>query len=234
MITSNCELCNKEIIRNGNRAGRFCSLECKTKWQRTQKPVNKKWLEQKYLVEKLSTYEIGRLVKRDPKSVYRWLKDYEIPTRPRGQNLSEKDGYMLKPGTINPFKGRTHTEETKKTLSIKASVPKPWLRGPNNGMYGRTGESNPNFIDGSSPERQRVYASSKWKELIRRVYKRDNRKCVRCKAVHSTSNKLHIHHIKSWAGNPEFRFDFYNVILLCKSCHNWVHSAANTEKEYLS
>lgn len=234
MITSICKQCPKEIVRRGKRVGQFCSVQCKADWQKTQKPVTKEWLEQKYLIEKLSTYDIADLVNRNPKRVYDWLIDYEIPTRPRGLNLAGKDNYMHQPNAINPFQDKQHTDETKRILSIKASVPKPWLRGKKNGMHGRNGKNNPNYIDGSSPERQRLYATSEWKELIRQVYKRDNYKCTRCKSTNKKGHRLHAHHIKSWAGHSELRFNLSNIITLCELCHNWVHSLANTEKKYLS
>src|SRR5262245_57040758 len=39
--------------------------------------------------------------------------------------------------------------------------------GAQNPMHGRCGAQNPRWIDGSSPERQRLYAQSFWKELVR-------------------------------------------------------------------
>lgn len=112
---------------------------------------------------------------------------------------------------------------------------KKWgLSGKANGMFGRCGDKNPRWIDGSSPERQTMYARSFWKELVRTVYARDGYKCLRCGSAHTMSNRLHAHHVKSWAGNPDARFDLSNILTLCKLCHNWVHSKKNTKREYLS
>jgi 5-methylcytosine-specific restriction endonuclease McrA len=112
---------------------------------------------------------------------------------------------------------------------------KKWgASGKANGMFGRCGAENPRWIDGSSPERQRMYARSFWKELVRAVYARDGYKCVRCGAKHTGSNRLHAHHVKAWAGNVDTRFDLRNIITLCEGCHNWVHSKKNTRREYLS
>jgi len=88
MIKSNCKQCGVEIIRRGEKAGVFCSLACKGGWQRSQKPVDREWLYQKYVVEGLGTYRIGQIVGRDPKRVYEWLIGYGIPTRKRGWNLT--------------------------------------------------------------------------------------------------------------------------------------------------
>lgn len=195
--------------------------------------LDRDWLYLKYVTEGLSTYQIGKIVERNPKNVYQKLVDFGIPTRPRGLNLKNGDCYMMQENVVNPFSGRQHTEETKRILSKKASCEKPHLRGKRNGMSGRTGESNPHFIDGSSPERQRLYASGVWKEFVRNTLKRDGYKCVRCGAAHQTTNALHAHHIKAWAGNKELRFNADNVITLCKKCHNWVHSKQNADKDYI-
>ena len=42
---------------------------------------NKKWLQQKYTVEKKSTPEIGKILNCDPKTIWRWLKKLNIPIR---------------------------------------------------------------------------------------------------------------------------------------------------------
>jgi transposase-like protein len=112
---------------------------------------------------------------------------------------------------------------------------KTWaMSGAANGMYGKCGAQNPRWIDGSAPERQTMYARSFWKELAKVVLERDSYKCQRCNATHSGKNKLHAHHIKTWAGNPKSRFLLPNIIILCQTCHNWVHSKANVNNEYLS
>jgi hypothetical protein len=233
MIECRCEFCEKSFKRAGFKKGRFCSVSCKAKYQATQKPVNKEWLYQKYIVEGLSTYEIGAIVKRDPKRVYEWLKGYEIETRPRGDNLKDKDNYMKNPDAINPFFGKTHTEKTKRLLSKAASRPRPHLRGKNNGMYGKMGELNPRYIDGSSPERQKIYASSEWKAVARQVKKRDSYRCVKCGNKPLGYRNLHIHHIKTWAGNTQYRLDPSNLVCLCRECHKWVHSSANVGFDFL-
>lgn len=130
--------------------------------------------------------------------------------------------YMKQPGAINPFKGLRHTEETRKILSEKASIPKPYLRGSGNGMSGRTGVTNPNWKGGSSAERQRLYASADWKELVRIVRARDGCNCRKCGKAKWGIN-LHLHHIKPWATYPDLRFDPDNIITLCRDCHIEAH-----------
>lgn len=101
-----------------------------------------------------------------------------------------------------------------------------------NPMYGRFGSLNPNFVDGGSPERQRAYAQSIGRQFLRDVIRRDGYRCRRCGGEKPDRRGLHVHHIKPWAGNPELRFDGDNVVTLCRHCHAWVHSNANSEGEY--
>lgn len=191
------------------------------------------WLRQKYETEKLSTYEIGELVGRNPKGIYTKLIDFGIPTRPRGLNLKDKDNYMKIDGVANPFKGRQHSAETKSILSKKASIPKPHIRGQANGMSGRTGENNPNYKGGHSPERQRIYASGEFKSILREVFARDGYVCQRCGESKKEKRGIHGHHIKSWANHPSLRYDLENIVTLCRKCHNWVHSLANINREWI-
>lgn len=194
--------------------------------------VSKEWLEQKYIVEKLSTYDLGKILKCDPKTIYSKLVKYGIPTRRRGENLRSEDNYMQMQHT-NPFYGRTHSKKTKEILSQSASVPKPLLRGTGNGMYNRKGVLNHRYIDGSSPERQRLYCQSEWLSVERKVLKRDKYKCRRCGSPKKCYRGLHVHHLKSWAGNPDLRYELTNLVTLCNKCHNWVHSKLNVNKELI-
>lgn len=195
--------------------------------------LDPEWLRQKYQAEGLSTYDIGKLVGRDPKRIYEKLRDFGIPTRPRGENLKGADHYFRLGGKPGTFKGRKHTPETRRLLSVKASCPKPWIRGERNGMFGRCGPLNPNYKDGSSPERQRLCVSSRWKCVVRRVRKRDNDCCHRCAAPRSGPRSMHMHHVKPWAGNPELRFEVSNVVSICRACHEWLHSNDNFNRHYL-
>lgn len=111
---------------------------------------------------------------------------------------------------------------------------KHWgVSGKDNPMFGRTGENNPSYVDGGSPERQRLYVQGEGKKFLKGILKRDDYRCQRCSAPKRGKRSLHVHHIKPWAGNPSLRFDQENVITLCRDCHHWVHSKANIEGEYL-
>ena len=106
--------------------------------------------------------------------------------------------------------------------------------GPANGMHGRTGALNPRYIDGSSPERQRLYVQGAGRAFLNAILERDAYQCQRCGKSKAQPRSLHVHHVTPWAGNPTLRFESHNVVTLCAGCHRWVHSKKNTEREFLA
>ena len=107
------------------------------------------------------------------------------------------------------------------------------LFGEDNPMFGRNGDLNPNWKGGITPERQSFYVSEEWKNAVKEVFIRDNFACVICGQTHKDKNHpLHVHHIVSFR-IESLRADPNNLILLCKTCHNWVHSKQNINKQYI-
>lgn len=231
-----CKVCGKEIRRRGKRAGVFCSLECKSAWQREQKPVDKDWLYQKYIVEGLGTYEIGKLVNRDAKRVYEWLIGYGIPTRTKNEAIvamNQRADTLEK--RSKKALGRVLTQEQRAKIA-KARKGKcyPKLQGPANGMFGRRGEMSNNWQGGVTPERQALYSSVEWTDAVKVVWRRDGGTCQRCKTKYVRDmSTFHIHHLVSFAADRELRANPSNLLLLCSACHHWVHSKANTDGEFL-
>ena len=107
--------------------------------------------------------------------------------------------------------------------------------GKDNPMFGRHGNQNPNWKGGITPERQALYASSEWAEAVSQVWQRDNATCQRCgKYAHGKgNNSYHIHHIVSFEVE-QLRAEPGNLILLCRDCHNWVHSKDNADKDFIN
>jgi|APSaa5957512535_1039671.scaffolds.fasta_scaffold58389_2 hypothetical protein len=251
----NCKWCGIKLKRT---KGVFCSRDCKGEYQRTLKPVDRDWLYEKYFVEGLGTYQIGKIVNRNPKNVYRWLKDYKIPIRKRGwevtinESIPYHDKEWLKHQYITLKKSsklisdEVGTSENnilhflnKFDIIIRSMKEirkmKHWGQsGKDNPMFGRDGKDNPNWKGGSTPERQSVYVSQKWKSLVSNVWKRDKGKCIRCGFEKgNTKKEFHIHHIIPFSNDKGKRTDIDNLVLLCKSCHNYIHSKKNVKKEYL-
>ncbi len=233
-IKCKCHWCSKSIIRK--KQGKpvkyhFCNNVCKGEYQRTAKPVSKEWLYEHYTTKKMNTTKIAKIVNRDPKSVWNWLKDFDIPTRGRGvacEHLFPK-GHKL--GV-----GRKHTPETRKKLSdiAKAEGRVPYDKNVGSYMKNRRGKDTPNWKGGITPERQSVYSSKEWSNAVKAVWHRDDATCQRCKIINNDNREVgfDIHHIVSFA-TKELRTVSDNLILLCKKCHYWVHSNKNINREFI-
>lgn len=115
----------------------------------------------------------------------------------------------------------------------KARSVKHWgAKGAANGMHGRAGQHNPNWKGGISPERAAFYSSQEWAAVVPLVWKRDKATCQRCKQKQNGGPTFHIHHIVSFQV-VELRAALANLVLLCKECHDWVHSSANVNREFI-
>ncbi|MHB1641812.1 MAG: HNH endonuclease [Acidithiobacillus sp.] len=233
-----CTFCDKNIIRKVapsiKTKSYFCCIQCKSLWQKLKKPVTREWLFDKYINEGLDCTQIAHMVNRDPKSVWNWLKDFEIPTRARG---TTGNAPLFKKGESSKFSGHHHTEETKKLLSKIAIEQGRVPFNPEIGSYmkGRKGDQTPNWKGGVTPERQSFYSSREWVDAVKNVWERDEAICQRCGKHHNeTKNRgtFHIHHIVSFMVS-ELRSEVSNLVLLCDECHRFVHSNKNLNKVFL-
>ena len=193
---------------------------------------DKDWLFEMYVTQKKSCVDIGIIVNRDPKTVWAWLKKYNIKTRNRGAESS--------PGTFakghKKGVGRIHTDETKEKIrqARLRDGHVPYLK---NGIHWLKYKDavSPNYKGGLTPERQSFYSSMEWVELVKQVWARDNAICQNCGKHHNeTKNRgtFHIHHIISFQIR-EKRGELSNLVLLCKKCHRWVHSKENANKKFI-
>ena len=234
ILPTECKFCGKTIYRRKTKSGQnYCDTKCKAEWQRTQKPVTKEWLHDHYIVKGMDTYQIGRLVKRDPKSVWNWLKDLGIPTRPRGGPTSKSS---FKKGAPNLFQGRHHTPETRARMSAvaKATGRVPYDPAVGSYMKGRKGADTPGWKGGITADRQSVYSSLAWKIAVSAVWKRDDAKCQKCgkKKNEHRDTPFDVHHIQSF-GIKNLRCETSNLVLLCEPCHYWIHSKKNKKNLFI-
>jgi hypothetical protein len=191
------------------------------------------WLRAEYVDKKRTANDIAKEVCRDAKTIWSWLKKFNIPTRPRGGDSSSGS---FKKGQTRPA-GWKHSEETKKKLKEMAIADGrlPW--GKSNEPYwrGKTGEQHPSYKGGLTPERQSVYSSTEWVEAVKAVWSRDNATCQCCGKHHNTTEArgtFHIHHIVSFQVK-ELRTEPSNLVLLCKDCHKFIHSKKNVNKQFI-
>lgn len=192
-------------------------------------------LQSLYWDQGLSCVDIGRMVGRDPKTVWAWMKSYGMETRPRGSDERQhfKKGHNLCVGRVMPDSAKEKLRQARLADGAKC------LFKPNGEhvLKGRRGKDHPSWQGGSSPVRQAFYASDEWKSACVKVWHRADAKCERCGMDHRTIDrekvKFHVHHIYGFARFPHLRADENNLALLCAPCHRWVHSKANTDKEWI-
>jgi 5-methylcytosine-specific restriction endonuclease McrA len=179
----------------------------------------------------MDTTRIAHIVKRDPKSVWNWLKDFGIATRKRGHASTHKF-----PKGYKSMLGKKHTAETRKRLSdiAKADGRVPYDPAIGSYMKGRSGASTPNWKGGITPQRQSVYSSTEWAACVKAVWKRENATCERCGIRKNEAGKtpFDIHHIVGFEC-VELRTVASNLALLCEPCHYWVHSRKNTRGAFI-
>jgi hypothetical protein len=186
----------------------FCNKACKGLWQKRAKPVSRDWLFQKYAIENLDCSQIGKIVNRDPKSVWNWLVDFGIERRKRGYATIEK-GFGFRKGEPSKFKGHQQ----------------------------KRGSDSPFWKGGITAERQAFYASAEWKAVCQIVYGRAAAQCERCgssrRQQHRLGRRLHVHHIIPFDVKST-RALADNLAVLCRPCHLFVHSNANLIGEFIA
>lgn len=231
-VEFDCEVCGRHVSKwwHPRMPGkpRFCTRACKSEFQRRAKPVTRGWLEQKYIAEGLDCTQIGRLVSRDAKSVWNWLKDFGIPTRPRGCNAP-----LLPHGRAPGFRHTPQTREKLRQIAL-AQGRVPYDPAVGSYMKGRRGPDTPRWKGGITPERQAFYATQEWKVAARAAKKRDKNTCQRCGRVKTRGDgvSFDLHHLVPFEC-VALRAVVDNLVYLCEPCHYWVHGAENVEGRFV-
>ena len=68
------------------------------------KKINKDWLIKKYIKNNLSIQKIAEIYNCNPKTIYYWLKKFDIPTRGR-YNHKGRNNPMWKSGKVKNYHG---------------------------------------------------------------------------------------------------------------------------------
>ena len=166
-----------------------------------------------------------------PKGIYKRTDEHKAKLK---ENFGNEIGYGY-------WTGKSRSEATKKKLSEfhtgkvvsvetkeKMSLAhKGKNKGKDNPMFGK---QSPNWKGGTTPERQKLYGTTEWKELVRFIFERDMYTCKRCGCVNKI---LHAHHLKGWAECSEDRRNIGNLITVCKECHRWIHSKKNIKRDFI-
>lgn len=154
-----------------------------------------------------------------------WLEDAYIHQQRSASDIAKQFG--VGETAILYWLGK-HGIPTRTISEVRAI--KHWgSKGKDNPMFGRTGHLNYNWKGGVTPQRQAEYGHPDVQKFLKSIRVREGRCCKRC----GRKSRLDVHHIKSWADYPTLRYEASNCVALCRKCHKWVHSNANTEGEFI-
>ena len=181
---------------------------------RNERPLyhNPTWLYEHYITQLLSIKQIANFVKADPTTIHDWLKKHNIPIRDK--NFAR---WGIKPWRNKEWLFNQYMTLDKSTNQIgeenncDLKVISLWLR-----KFNYFKEKIPKDINRSENLKSRnakIY--SEWRLA---VFTRDNWTCQMPGCINFKSI-LHAHHIKTFADNPNERYNLSNGITLCESCH---------------
>lgn len=238
-VTLGCDTCGKEFKRKRSQVSEsnYCSRECKNKGQekvaykKLCKSVGgdfKEWIEKAYTVNLRSFRNIALEVygsEKNSSNVGGWMNRLGIPIRDRSDAVKTQwvdnderrkaAGDGLKKRITAEARAKVHATQQTPEYKEKQRISKT---GELNGMYGVTGDKNPQW----NPERtheQRVAERKTNKDRLWRisVFVRDNYTCQVC--GDDKGGNLVSHHLESYHKNEQGRYDIDNGVTLCKTCH---------------
>jgi hypothetical protein len=169
---------------------------------------NKKFLYQKYIIEKMTHEEIAKLVGIPKRTIHSWLIKFNIPRRKPGvEHWSEEQKELRRKWNknhpeINRMKGKNHSAKTKLKMSMS-----------------RTGFRNANWKGGLTQIKRGIKRSPQYYQWRKDVLKRDGEICCNC----GRPNSREAHHIKPVKEYPELIFNINNGLTFCVECHKKVH-----------
>lgn len=109
---------------------------------------------------------------------------------------------------------------------LKWQVGKPKNEAYKEFCRNRTGDKNPSWKGGITPENTKIRNSLEFRAWREAVFLRDKHTCQDCddKSEKGKTVYLHAHHLKSFSEYVELRFEINNGITLCKKCHYKRHT----------
>lgn len=122
---------------------------------------------------------------------------------------------------VSPFRGRKHTEEFKRMVSLKMTGFKHSKKTRKVMSLSKQKEKNPQWKGGISPLNALIRRTTKYKKWRSDVFARDNYTCQLCGARSAVGRTVYLEadHIKAFSAFPKLRFDINNGRTLCRECH---------------
>jgi len=228
MENKTCIQCGAQLKKKQKQ---FCSCSCRAKWFAPKRPVTDEWLIDCYNNRNMTANDIAREIKKDPKTVWTWLKQIGVQLHARG--ICSK-GYFKK-GHIGKSNHKPDTAEKIRQARLRDGGV-PYLQNGQHWLKGKPKGTVATWKGGITPERQAFYSTEEWINAVKSVWRRDDAICRVCGIDHRLTDKktmqFHIHHLKSFM-HIESRAEVSNLILVCKLCHKWIHSKKNINGEWI-
>lgn len=155
---------------------------------------DKTWLIQQYEFEGRTMKNIADELHVSSCRVFNWINKHKIKTRSQSSYL----------------KGKKFSEDHKLKMSLASK---------GKSRYWTIGERNPNWQGGRTKLIQMERSTIRYRNWKKSVFDRDIF-CVNC----GSTNQRVAHHIKPYLEYSEFRFDPWNGVVLCRSCHSAYHA----------
>jgi predicted RNA-binding Zn-ribbon protein involved in translation (DUF1610 family) len=151
------------------------------------------------------------------------------------QKMSEN--HWSTKGYKSAFKGQSHTDKVKETLTDKAE--KQWAGLTEEQRHElkkkesctKRGIPLEDFSGFSAPEGTRIRQSAEGKAWTYDILSKANFTCIKCQV---RGGSLHAHHLNAFNSYPEQRFNLDNGVCLCHDCHEAFHEVygkGNNTKE---
>lgn len=133
-----------------------------------------------------------------------------VRQRMLGRKASDATRQKMRKSSTHFWKGKKHSEETKKKISESR-------KGKGSSQ---SKEYNNNWKGGKTSLYKIIRTSREYKEWRESVFKRDDWTCQKYKIK---GMKLHPHHLLNFHQYPELRFDLKNGITLSEKAHIEFH-----------
>ena len=181
-------------------------------------------------------------------TLYDWRREIDLPRNRRSvyvtsemrqrtheQFTRDPDGALKREAVRRYSEGET-TIEIARSMKVTSVTICAWLRsagltprrGPTRATRAKLRAANLgakrwNWKGGITPERRRLRVSLDMKIAREDCFNRDNYTCRSCGTV---GGKLNAHHIWPFQRFPEWKYEVWNLLTLCKGCHDAFHNAA--------
>ena len=163
-------------------------------------------------------------------------KEFEYKASTNRQTCSRECGYKLRGMKSSKTQSRKQHKLCKqcgKEFFVSPSKSEHEFCSTDCWYEWNSGENNHWWQGGITDERKGFWSSAEWGHIRKEVWGRDNATCQVCGKVYTHDQQTYeCHHIIPFV-HEATRLDVNNLILVCRDCHMWIHSAKNANKKFI-